>query len=193
MSDPVYLEKYADGADRGDIPGKLKQAIDARFQEGKSGVFVGAGIQQIGPHTTTGGLELGIENYAESYLTSHASLLLFAGIEDAYIGGDLGIRLQTPTRIAPFVGLGTFHGFAQESVPARNDGEDNDDDGFIDEWGEEEDKFSGWISSVYPETGVHAWLSPDVRLSFVSRYLITTEGRDADQWWIGGSIAVFSR
>jgi hypothetical protein len=34
MSDPVYAEKYAEGAKRDDVLGKLKQAIDARHVEG---------------------------------------------------------------------------------------------------------------------------------------------------------------
>lgn len=193
MDDPVYQAKYEEGAERFDVPGKVKQAIDARFQEGKAGYFVSAGAQRIGSERTTGGLEVGCEGYVQSYLTTRTSLLVFAGIEDAYLGGDAGIRLQAPTRVAPFVGLGTFHGFAWESVSAEDDFQDNDDDGAIDEFGEEKERFSGWISSIYPEVGVHAWLSADVRLSVQGRYLITTEGRDADDWWYGGSIAVFSR
>ncbi len=30
MDDPIYADKYAEGASKRDLPGKIKQALDAR-------------------------------------------------------------------------------------------------------------------------------------------------------------------
>lgn len=43
-SDPVYAEKYADGAAKTDLLGKSKQAIDARHVEGLGGWFAGGEV-----------------------------------------------------------------------------------------------------------------------------------------------------
>lgn len=45
MSDPVYAKKYAEGAERGDLLGKAKQAVDARHVAGLGGWFVSGGTQ----------------------------------------------------------------------------------------------------------------------------------------------------
>jgi hypothetical protein len=194
MSDPEYAEKYADGAEKTDIPGKVKQAADARFIEGASGYYASVGFSSFADsENPMGALELGFEGYATSYFTTRAGLIAAVNADDLYFGGELGARLQPPTRLAPFVGVGAFAGYAEDSVPAENDNVDNDDDGSVDEWGEEKDQFTGVLAAMYPETGVHFWWTPNVRISGMGRYLITSEGRDADGWYYTASIAFFTR
>ncbi len=45
MSDPVYATNYAEGAERGVLFGKAKQAVDARHVAGLGGWFVSGGTQ----------------------------------------------------------------------------------------------------------------------------------------------------
>lgn len=193
MDDPEYAAKYEEGAEKTDIVGKVKQASDARFVEGSSGLYASAGTSAWGGSPGMAGAEVGMEVYGTSYLTGRLDLAGFANEEDGYIGLDVGTRLQLPSRLAPFVGAGAFTGYAKKTVIVDEDGEDNDDDGFIDEDGEEDERISGMIAAIYPETGVHFWWSPRVRLTGFGRYFITTDGRASDDWLVGGGIAVFSK
>jgi len=194
MNDPVYAEKYQRGAEQGDLLGKAKQALDARHTEGLGGPYLGGGAQ-VHPRSGSamGGLELGAEGYVTNWLTGRGALSLFAGTDDLYGGLDLGLRVQAPTRIAPFVGLGTFHGASRRIEDADDDGIDNDADGWFDEYGETKESFDGWLSSIYPEVGTHFWLNGNWRLTGYGRYLITTEGRRHDDWLLGLQLTGFSR
>lgn len=131
--------------------------------------------------------------YPASWTTIRSALAGFAGPDDLFGGFDLGVRLQTPTRLAPFVGLGTFHGYSSSSEPAANDWRDNDGDGFVDELGEREKSLEGWLSSIYPEVGAHVWINGTMRVTGYGRYLITTEGRSHDDWLVGLQLALFQR
>ena len=59
MDDPVYAEKYAEGAGRWDLLGKTKQALDARHTSGLNGMYLSGGAQ-VRPESgkTLGGGEL---------------------------------------------------------------------------------------------------------------------------------------
>lgn len=194
MDDPVYAEKYAEGAPKTDLLGKLKQAVDARHTEDLSGLYVSAGGQDHTEASSTFvGAEVGFEKYIKSWLTARGSLATYIGDDEGYGGLDLGLRLQTPSRIAPFAGLGLFNGVSKGYAPAARDGVDNDDDGFIDEGGERRKTVDGWMTAIYPEIGAHLWLNGRVRLTSFGRYFITTEGRRYDHWLVGGQITLFTR
>lgn len=51
----------------------------------------------------------------------------------------------------------------------------------------------GGLAAIYPEVGVHLWLDGRFRLTTFGRYLVTSEGREFDDWLVGGQIAIFSR
>jgi hypothetical protein len=194
MDDEVYAAKYAAGAERFDLLGKTKQALDARHADGLGGVYLGGGVQyQADADKPFVGGELGIEGYSTSWLSGRASLATYIGDDEGYLGLDSGLRLQTPTRVAPFLGVGMFHGGSRGVELADWDGRDNDDDGLIDERGEEESDVDDWLSAVYPEVGAHVWLNGSWRLTAYGRYFVTTEGRDHDDWLIGGQLTVFGR
>jgi hypothetical protein len=193
MDDPEYAEKYCDGAEKGDLLGKLKQAADARFQEDASGLFVSGGYSlRADDDDGLFAIDIGAESYFASYVTGRASLMGLGNGEDWFTGVDAGLRLQSPSRLAPFVGAGVFGGYAKEVVPAGDDWIDNDDDGFIDESGEDDERLSGALAAIYPELGAHFWWNPNVRLTGFGRYLVTTDGRSSDDWLFGVGLAVFT-
>ncbi|MBB3209703.1 hypothetical protein FHS27_005543 [Rhodopirellula rubra] len=194
MDDPDYAQKYADGAEKTDVPGKIKQAADARFLKDSSGCYFSGGLTAFGTSSNPmGSLELGYTGYGTSFMTNRMGFVAAANDDDYFLGGELGMRFQTPTRLAPFVGWGLFAGASSTTESADDDNIDNDDDGDIDEWGEEEESFDGALMAIYPETGIHFWWTPRVRISGFGRYLVTTEGRDADAWYYGASIAILSK
>ena len=67
-------------------------------------------------------------------------------------------------------------------VPARYDGLDNDDDLSIDEVGETESEVT-FFNAVYPEIGMHYWVTGSTRLTGSASYFITSDGRDSDFWF----------
>ena len=194
MDDPVYAAKYEEGATKLEPLKKLKQALDARHVEGLSGGYLaGGGIWNDDSQSAMYGAELGYEGYVTSWFSSRMALAGYLGPDDWYAGADLGMRTQLPTRITPFMGIGTFHGLSTTRADATNDGEDNDDDGFLDEVGEKKTKFDGWLSSVYPEVGVHFWPTGQSRFTAFARYMVTSHGREHDDWLAGLQFTAFSR
>lgn len=183
MDDADYAEKYSKPYGDDKPIRMLKQMVDARHVEGKSGVSVGGGG---GGSPSTGGVTVSSFSYANAWTEIDLGLtgLAGTGAHDWFIGPELGIRFQTPTRIAPFAGAGGYVGGNRFSSPSASDGRDNDDDGSIDELGERRTRYKAF-AAVYPEVGVHAWLSGDTRLTASARYYVTEEGRNDDFWYIG--------
>ncbi len=194
MDDPVYAKKYAEGAERWDLLGKAKQAIDARHTEGLGGIYLSGGAQ-VRPESGNAmfGAELGGESYATNWLTTRGSVSGYYGDDEGFAGVEAGARLQTPTRIAPFVGVGTALGASRGVQLADNDGIDNDDDWWVDEAGESYSYVDNLLSVIYPEVGVHAWINGSCRVTTFGRYLITSRGRNDDDWLIGLQLTVFTR
>ncbi len=194
LDDPVYAAKYEDGAERWDLLGKTKQALDARHTAGLGGWYASGGAQ-VNPDggQPLFGAELGGESYVASWLTARGALAGYYGDSQGYAGVDVGGRLQAPSRIAPFVGIGSFQGFSRGVRLADEDGLDNDDDERIDEKGEKEGYIDGFLSAVYPEVGVHTWLNGNWRVTAYGRYLVTSRGRNYDDWLLGLQVTGFSR
>ncbi len=194
MDDLEYAAKYEEGAEKGDVVGKVKQAVDARHVKGLGGWFVSGGGQFLGKSDfPIVGAEVGYEYYPTSYYSQRISGLLLSDSNQGFAGVDVGARLQSPTRLAPFAGVGMYNGFSRGEIDSDQDGLDNDDDGAIDEKGEKNSIVDGYVVAVYPEFGAHFWLNGSGRITMYTRYFVTSEGRSQDQWLLGGQATIFSR
>jgi hypothetical protein len=168
-----------------------KQIIDARHVAGKRGAYVG-GAMQTDPGAA--GIELGIFQYADEkpWLEGRGALsVLWADTaEEVFAGATLGARAQSPSRVAPFVGLGAYVGVTPyfEFVLADADNIDNDDDGLIDEGGENSKEFE-FFAAMYPEVGLHVWATPRYRVTASAAYMLTSEGHEHDFWLFGLNFA----
>lgn len=190
MDDEVYAAKYDKPYPANDgekVARMIKQASDARYVDGRGGYYFGAAGAD---EPTALGAEIGRFEYAHPAVESRIGLkgLVGTGAEDWFAGLDLGLRAQSPSRLAPFAGIGTFVGGNTNSTLAVSDGRDNDDDGSIDERGERRAD-PEFMASVYPELGMHYWLTSDLRLTASAQYHFTTDGRDSDFWFIGFTLA----
>ena len=190
MDDAVYEEKYDDpynGDDVDKAQRMMKQAIDARHAADRSGIYVGGAASD---EPLALGAELGAFHYFGSFLETRGGIKGLGGTaeKDWFLGGDFGLRLQAPSRLTPFVGVGTFLGGNKHSELAENDHLDNDDDLSVDERGEREDVYN-FLASVYPELGVHFWINGKTRLTAGAQYHLTTSGRSNDFWFFGISLA----
>lgn len=195
MDEPQYAAKYSrpypdDAAET--LARKAKQAVDARFVDGRTGFYAGA-AGQTDPGAA--GAELGAFHYFREDTEGRASLAWLANSasDDSFLGVNMGARVQTPSRVAPFAGLGLYGGYSEVTEAADADGIDNDGNGFIDEFGEEDSTIDGTLGAIYPEVGVHFWLVPNMRLTASASYYMTTEGRDHDFWMYGVNVGLLGR
>ena len=191
MDDPNYAEKYDkpySGNDAEKATRMFKQSVDVRYVKNQGGYYFGAATADD-PFAL--GAEVGAFHYFGSMVEGRAGLkgLLGTAEKDWFVGGDFGFRMQTPTRLAPFVGVGTFLGGNQKQVNAENDHLDNDDDTSVDERGETSSEYD-FLASVYPEVGMHFWLNSSTRLTAGAQYHMTPQGRADDFWFFGFSVAV---
>ena len=172
--DADYHEKYDHHT--GNLAKMTKQSVDARHVRNKGGVYIAASGRGT---PFAAGAELGVFGYSEPWLEARGGLagLVHDGDELKLSGGLSGsMRVQTPTRLAPFAGLGVYGGWAGLKS-AEDDGIDNDDNGWIDERGETANAFT---VAVFPEVGLHYWLNHRTRLTTSVSYYLTDQGRNDD-------------
>jgi hypothetical protein len=188
MDDRDYAAKYGKPYGDDKIVRMAKQCVDARHVAGKRGGYLSAAVQ--GDPVSVGG-HLGGFAYSSPSFEGRVALagLAGTGAKDLFVGIDGGLRFQTPTRLAPFVGVGTFLGYNKREVWGWRDGIDNDGDLQIDEPDEERAEY-GFLAAVYPELGAHFWLNSRTRLTASGAYYVTTDGRDTDFWFFGLGIGM---
>lgn len=173
--DPDYAEKYSRHSD--DPLQMAKQAMDARHLEKKSGMFYAANVQ---PHPSAVGAEVGSFTYLKPWLEEQLAIagLFSDDLDDVFVGGKVAARIQSPSRVAPFVGVGGFAGLFHKGTAhdfawlMLHDPDHRD-------WNPGDDGLHPMFA-VYPEAGIHWWLDSEVRLTASLSYYITTEGRDHD-------------
>jgi hypothetical protein len=181
--DADYAAKYPHHTDN--VLRMTKQAFDARHVVGKRGLYGGfAGSDEPAGAGAEGGLFVYPRSWLE--LRIGGAALAHEGEHPISGGGILGARVQTPTRLAPFAGLGGYAGWAGFRS-ADNDGADNNGDGMIDEFGE---SAHDAVLALAPELGVHYWLTSRVRLTGSADYRLTSDGRGNDSLFYGLSVAI---
>ena len=159
MNDEVYASKYAVGASKSNIAGKIKQALDARHTQYLEGWLVGGGVQ-VRPASgeTFGSFEIGREIYDQSYFTHRVSLSGIAGNDIGTLGLDVGARLQAPSRLAPFVGVGASAGLLfQDAFALALDVAGDDPIGGSESFPEDSSDDVDGLAAFYPEVGTHFW------------------------------------
>lgn len=171
-SDPKYAAKYRHHSDN--VLQMAKQASDARQVAGRSGAYVGGALRG---DPVAAGLQVGVFTYPESragMIETRGGLagLVVEGDRPLSGGGELGVRLQTPTRLAPFVGVGGYGGI----VPFSSDGPPGEED-------------YDWVFAGYPEAGVHFWVTPRLRLTGSISQQFTTGNNATDYTLIGLQLA----
>ena len=174
------------------IPGVF--ALD-EFEDdfSRSGLYAEMGA---GNDPDTLGGEFGIFGYPNDHISFRAGLagLASESFNDFFAGATMGIRLNMfppGTIISPFIGVGLYGGYSKKQVKADDDGEDNDEDGEIDEAGEEDSVIDDVVATIFPEAGVQIWFSKTTRLTLSGKYSLTTEGRDTDFWHFNAGMAWF--
>jgi len=140
------------------------------------------------------GIEAGISGQYNDFISSRLGLALLDSEPEVFghvFGGfTASLRYAPPWRIAPFAGIGGFFGTWEDEVRADSDGQDNDGDGVVDEYGERRTEHIDGIFVVYPEVGLHLWLFDGVCLTLSGRYHVTSAGGDYDGWLAGVGLSL---
>jgi len=179
MDDPTYAAKYPRHTHN--LATIAKQATDARHLWHQSGGYLGAAASS---HHVAG--DIGGFTYLKDHLEGDYALtgLLGTDGEEVTAGGGLkgGLRVLMPTRLTPFVGVNAQVGYSEWDT--SHNGRDDDGNGLIDEFGEDECLFH---VGLQPEAGLHYWLTSRLRLSAVAGYQVVTDthGTHFDSWSYG--------
>ncbi|MBC7816961.1 MAG: hypothetical protein IAG10_08750 [Planctomycetaceae bacterium] len=157
-----------------------KQMMDARHVSDDSGTYIGGAGSNF-RQNPAGGAEVGVTNYSTPWLSSKLALAgqLNSGAGNAFAGVNSAVHVSTPTRVAPFIGAGLFGGVDIASVINTLDSDDDDVDVEV------ENTKTEFLGAIYPEAGVHVWLTGRTRLSASASYWMTTSGRHDDFWYYG--------
>lgn len=176
MGDADYRLKYGKPYRRSKkLPRMAKQMVDARHVAGKSGVT--SGLTASG-HPFAVGAQLGGFHYPTAWSEARLALTgsIQEGEQDLMAGAAAGVRLQPPTRLAPFIGVEGFAGL-----------------GVFSGWLDDDDcdcQRTEALATIGPEAGVHYWLNARARLTGSAGYRVTTSGRDFDHWYYGISLSL---
>ena len=165
-SDPNYAAKYP--VHSSNLLQMAKQASDARHIKGRSGGYVNSTVGDS-PSIVNG--EIGMTSFPSSYSEIRGGLFGALGHHQTLaVGGVSGsVRLHSPTRLSPFVGIG-----GQIAGGEKPEG-----------WFSEEiSEPVGYFAGVF-ESGVHYWVTPNTRLTGFANFTAPSTGRRNDQWTFG--------
>lgn len=190
MRDPDYAKKYGvpysenkwEKAQR-----MSKQMVDARHLEDQGGGYFKGAYSE---NPNAGMMELGLYHYSRPWLSAHGglSVLLGEGGILGFPGVDLGMRFQSPSRFAPFVGAGVYTDLS-EAIFGDSD-EDEYRYGLEDPHSHEDHR--SIFAAIYPEVGFHYWLTSGLRMTGSAGYYFNTRGRDLDFLMLGLTFAHMS-
>lgn len=174
---PAYAEKYPHHTDN--LKRMTRQAVDARHVAGDSGGYVSFDGQD---HPLAASASIGAFHYPEKArgsLETYCGLrgLLSEGSQPANAGLEVGLRVQSPSRLAPFAGVGGYAGWM--------DGQDEEGPFFIEE-------LSGEIGAIYPEVGVHFWATSKLRLTGSAKYYVTSKDNHSEFMLYGLTLSLLS-
>ena len=176
MDDARYADRFSGPYSKRPLNKLLRQGeeiIDARFQEGRSGLYTVAGIATRQRAAAVG--EVGMTWLPTSWSTMRIGVegMLADGLPTYLTGGIVGIRLHSPTRFSPYVGVAGMAGVADTSTTAQSS--------YIDKQGnivQEGDRVPGvtkGLAAIIPEVGLSYWFTSRVRLNVGASYYMTTD------------------
>ena len=178
--DPVYAAKYSEHSD--DLLKMAKQSIDARHVAGRSGYRFAADYGED-PSTVVAGI--GAFKFPSAWSEYYGALDAVAGTESKWLfgGAEAGVRIHSPSRLSPFVGVGGQIGIDSTELLFRDD----DEDGFFED-GDDEARVYG---ALLPEAGLHFWLTAKTRVTASARYSLSAaaNGENNQQWLFGISVS----
>ena len=165
-----------------------REMFDASFQEDASGVYGGgAGALTNG---SVGDLAAGIFKMPTSWSTVRLGALGMVANGQPMGGGEVGVRLHLPTRLAPYVGLGGVLELSgvRRQITRHRYYYDNGNRLDNPRWG----YFPVGMAAVVPEAGISYWLTSDARLNLGAGYYITS-GRQPDFLMVNMSLGIALR
>ncbi len=184
MDDPKYASQYGNHTNPHRIrklTRTIEQMTDARFQNGKGGLYVSAGISPAVKDPLAAGGEIGIFGLPTSWSTVRIGAvgLLASGLPNYLTGGVIGGRIYLPTRLSPYLGISGMGGVTADTnttVPSSY----VDSNGNWVYAGERVPEKPSGMGAIIPEAGLSFWLNTQLRLNMGASYYVNTLGRHHD-------------
>lgn len=165
------------------------EMLDARFQEENYGVYVGGG----GALNTwsVGQLDTGVFKMPTAWSTVRLGGIGMVAGGKPMAGAELGFRLHTATRLAPYVGVNgvlELGGFARHISYNRYYYDTSGNRHNNPRWG----YFPTGMAAIVPEAGLSYWLNSSTRLNVGAGYYITG-GHQPDFLLVSASLDIALR
>lgn len=112
----------------------------------------------------------------------------YDAVAPVFGGVSIGLRTAWDVPLSPYLGAGIYVGENEKEISASKDNIDNDNDGFVDEAGEMTAD-NQLMTAIYPEVGWRIKFGDTVALRMMGRYLVSSFGRQHDDWFYGVSLA----
>jgi hypothetical protein len=177
MNNEEYAQKYS--VPYSDDPLVRRKQIrnemfDATFQDGAYGVYGGGSGSPLA-NETVGQLDIGVFKMPTAWSTLRLGANGMVVDGHGMAGGELGFRLHTPTRLAPYVGLGgvldlsglRFQAKQFRYNPYYYDSQGNPHPNLYKGY------FPQGMAAIVPETGLSYWLTTSTRLNLGVSYYVT--------------------
>lgn len=122
------------------------------------------------PDTVGFGGELGVLAYPLPWAEAHMGATYFGPASDDtwFTGLTMGMRLESPTFVAPFVGVGLTTGYDLDAIRQEFQHFDY------------RRPTRGYMVAIYPEAGIHYWITENFRVTGSASYYVSSKGRDSD-------------
>ena len=172
--DADYRQKYSKHTD--DPVKTIKQAVDARHVRGKLGSYATLAGREA---PFAGGWDTGVFQYPTPWLEQRlgfSGLIHEGGKRPVSLGMLSSHRVQVPTRLAPFVGVGGYLGWAggeMREEPISDPGDPLVTKLILDTKHE-------FVVAAFPEVGAHFWIDHRRRLTASASYWFTNQDYNED-------------
>lgn len=191
--DERYAKQYR--APYSDDPAKkwprmAQQMMDARFESGTSGGYIGGG-GGVARRQPAGEGEIGFFSLPTAWSTVRLGAVGMGATGKGLGGGVVGMRLHAPTRWTPYVGVSAAAGVSGFGTTIADHSYTDGNGHHV--WKGDTVNTTQWMGAVVPEAGMSYWLTSHTRMNVGASYYVTTEGRSHDFLLFGMSFDFASR
>lgn len=191
--DERYAKQYREPYPRDPVrkwPRMAQQMVDARFESGSSGLYVGGG-GGVARNQPAGSGEIGFFSLPTSWSTVRLGAIGMGATGKGLGGGVVGMRLHAPTRWTPYIGVSAAAGISGFGTTIADHSYTDGSGNHV--WKGDTVNTTEFMGAVIPEAGLSYWLSPQTRMNVGTSYYVTTEGRSHDFLLFGMSFDFASR
>ena len=162
--DDRYASQYGDPYDERPSkkwPRMAQQMIDARFQSGSGGWYIGGG-GGVARHQAAGEGEIGGFSLPTAWSTVRLGAVGMEATGKGLGGAIVGMRVHAPTRWSPYLGVSAATGISGFGTTIADHSYTDSSGHHV--WKGDTVNTTDWMGAVVPEAGMSYWLTSRTRI-----------------------------